>query len=516
MRWLQYYPPLIRGATVVEQQQKMYYGSKLTLFLIMLLVSLLSVGCLPQGEGQPTRINESNQELLANGQTAESSPSGLSGRDNDDSENIQIQPLANGQTKRETRAIWSHAATSSDVDALIAKIDRAHLNVVLLLVYSSGTAYFEPSHTRFINSEERLPNKSKFSGESYPDALSYLLAIRDKRQADENPFNDFEVHAWFTVMQNGAYANNTPTPRPDKTKPYMLHFLHPEFKLKYGCYYTRNNEACINHRYSAVHQPKFRAYMTDLITGLVEDYKVDGVHLDYIRAMGICYNAEPLDYPGTEFDYLGCQADYKAWTKATYGRAYNLWQDTDGYGELRDNGSGRIASWQEQAVGTLVKNIHDEAKAVKPGLIISAAVGMTSPEDRRESVQGQAAWEWLDQGWIDAAFVMAYYVDTQAVVEKNQEFMNAVQNTQRRSQVFPGLATFDIDNREDQWSYLVVEQINATTRGQWSDQPLNPPAKGVAFFVDKWTSEAAIDILGKEPFREPALPWWGDVAGVDR
>jgi uncharacterized lipoprotein YddW (UPF0748 family) len=290
----------------------------------------------------------------------------------------------------------------------------------------------------------------------------------------------------------------------------MLHYLHPEFKIKYGPYYTQRDERYVNHRYSVVHQPKLRAYMVDLIAGLVEDYDVDGIHLDYIRAINICFNDEPLDYPGTEYDYPGCQEDYKSFTRRTFGREYTLWQDTDGWGKIRDGGSGRIAAWQERGVGTLVESIHDEVRSVRPDIIISAAVGMTRPETREESEQGQIAWEWLDRGWIDVAFVMAYYDETQAVVSKVQSFMDATQNETSRSKVFPGLATYTIPDRHDQWSGLVVEQVNAVVRGQWEGQALGPPARGMALFRADYFSDAAISGLADGPFDDPVLPFWGE------
>jgi uncharacterized lipoprotein YddW (UPF0748 family) len=425
---------------------------------------------------------------------------------------------ADEQIRLETRALWTKAKSKRDIDDLVAKIDSAHLNVIILLVYHKGTAYFEPNRTRFPDKQERLPNQSKFAEDSYRDALSYLLAIRDERRLDDDSTNDFEVHAWFTVMQNGDYDKSEARPRPDKTKPYMLHYLFPEFKSKYGEYYLQEDEQYINHKYSVVHQPKFRAYMTDLIAGLVEDYDVDGIHLDYIRAMHICYNNESLDYPGTAYDYPGCQKDYKAWTQATYGQAYTLWEDADGHKKIQDGGSGRVAAWQERAVGMLVKSIHDEVKSVKPDVIISAAVGMTSPdpEKRKASVQGQAAWEWLDQGWIDAAFVISHYADTQAVIDKNQKFVDASQNRTSRLKVFPGLAVYAIDNKEEEWSYLIEEQVKAVMHRQWNGQPLEPPAKGVALFVGEHLSEEAIEILADGPFKEPALPFWGEVESISR
>lgn len=487
--------------------------------LIFLIVSAIGVSCSTINASQPA-----SETILVT--TPENSCS-----DNEQDDQVKTEtscnkdsmgqatistPIIFSNINHETRALWSYAgrnATSKrDVDKLLAQVDSARLNVILLLVYRAGTVFFEPSHTRFPDNSERLSNQSSFLEDGYNDALSYLLAVRDKRRADNDVFNDFEVHAWVNVTDAGDYDPNAEKPRPSLIEPYMLHYLHPEFKIKYGEYYLYPDERYVDHRFAVIHQPKFRAYMTDLIAGLVEDYDVDGVHLDLIRAVNICYNNEPLDYPGTVYDYPGCQEDYKSWTRASYGQEYTLWQDTDGYGNIQDGGSGRIAAWQEQAVSKQVKSIHDEVKSVRPDIIISAAVGMTSPGTRKESDQGQVAWEWLDQGWIDAAFVMSYDPATQAVINKNQEFIMAVQNPTNRSKVFPGLATYDVFGDELEWSYLVVEQVNAVMRAEWAEQPLDPRAKGVALFRDKHFNAQAINALINGPFKEPAIPFWGPIS----
>ncbi len=432
------------------------------------------------------------------------------------SEAVQTKPT-DGQVKYETRAIWARLESDhrrmvrQDIDDLVAQVDQAHLNVILFKVYTKGTTFFEPSQTRFPNSAERLTNQSKFEDATYPDALSYLLAIRDERRADDDPTNDFEVHAWFDVILAGDRSSNG-FPQKDRTKPFMLNALFPEFKLKYGAAYLRNDERYARHDTGVVHQPRFRAYMVDLIAGLVEDYDVDGVHLDRIRANGICFNNEPLDYPGTEYDFPGCQKDYETWTEATYGQKYTLWDDTDGHNRVEDEGSGRVAAWQERAVGMLVKDIHDELKAVKPEIVISVASvnNDPAPEARKQSNEGQVAWEWLDKGWIDAAFLTAYVEKPEAVVNKIKIFRAAMQNEQPRSRIFPGLLIYDLDTKEER-SYLLVEQVLAAMS---EDSQLEPPVKGVALFRVKFFGQKAMNLLAQGPFKEPALPYWGEAEPV--
>lgn len=417
--------------------------------------------------------------------------------------------------KQETRAVWSwagrRARNRAAVDQLVTQIDRARLNVVLLQIYKDGTAYFEPSHHRFPKAAERLTNQSPFVDEEYPDALSYLLALRDARRADQDPTNDFEVHAWFAVHSGGKVQVGAKWPQPDLTAPYMLNALFPEFQLKYGDYYRKQDERYVDHAVSVVQQPRFQAYMTNLIAGVVEDYQVDGVHLDYIRTGGICFNNEALDYPGTAYDYPGCQQDYAEWTQKTYGQAASLWEDTDGYRQIQDDNSGRVAAWLSQAVDSLVKRIHDAVKAVNPATVISVAAVITVPgsESERGAINGQAAWHWLDEGWIDAAFPTFYTTTAATITERVTLFQQAIRQTQARAQVFPGLAVHDVEEERSRRPDVLIDQLKVLLQddaGRADEEVVH----GVALFRAEYLSKRMLDSLAAGPFREPAIPFWGE------
>ena len=341
----------------------------------------------------------------------------------------------------------------------------------------------------------------------YPDALSYLLSIRGRRRADGDPTNDFEVQAWITVNQGGD-ADTSSWPPQSQLQPYMLNSLFPEFVVKSGKYYRYDDARYVSPQASAVEQPRFRQYMVDLITGLVEDYPVDGIHLDYIRVGALCFNDEPLTYPDPQYNYPGCQADYQQWTLQTYGRAYTLWDDTDGDRGIRDGDSGRVAAWQVHTVSLLVKAIHDAVKAVRPQLIISVASVRNVPWET--PVQGQTAWDWLGRGWIDAIFPTLYLDTTQDIVDRMGRLRQAVPDDTGRDRIFAGLATHNFDDpRGEDWSGKVLERVDAILRGQGPGQPLDPSGRGVALFRSEYLNDATIRALGSGPFRRPALPYWG-------
>ena len=482
-----------------------------SLMIVLLALSLSGFVC-GRLSPQPTPVTSTPEPEQAPQIEAEIS------RKSDDEVGPSILPIAEAAESpptrlrdeqgriRETRAVWTwdgrFAESKEDIDHLVELVDLAHLNVILFGVYAQGTTYFEPSHNRFPDPNERLTNQSPFAEQGYPDSLSYLLKIRDERRMDDDPTNDFEVQAWFTIHQGGV--NTQGWPPPNRNQPYMLNSLFPEFQQKFGPYYQRNDKDFVRHDVSVMHQPKFRAYMTDLITGLFEDYNVDGVHLDFIRTGGICFNDEILDYPGTAFDYLGCQADYRAWTEANFGRPYTLWQDTDGNREIQDEGSGRVASWLEDAVNQMVEMVHTEVKKLNPNYVITAAIPKGA-NDRLESAEGQAPEIWLEQGWVDAVFILAYYQETQ--IGKLQQYLDLV-SVADQARVFAGLAVYDFDTREP-WDN-VFEQIDAVMFNDRPDQKLSTPLRGVGLFRGEHLTEENARAIGQGPFAEPAVPFWGE------
>jgi hypothetical protein len=88
-----------------------------------------------------------------------------------------------------------------------------------------------------------------------------------------------------------------------------------------------------------------------------------------------------------------------------------------------------------------------------------------------------------------------------------------MQDGTRRDRVFPGLAVYNFEEPdEEDWSGLVVERVNALLR----DQALKPAARGLALFRAEALSPATIEALATGPFREPAVPYWGEIPQVRR
>src|SRR5207248_204110 len=129
---------------------------------------------------------------------------------------------------------------------------------------------------------------------------------------------------------------------------------------------------------------------------------------------------------------------------------------------------------------------------------------------------GQTAWAWLDQGWIDAFFPTLYLDGTQPIVDRMGRLQAAVPDSAKRDRIFAGLATHNFDNPTgEDWSGQVLERVNALLRGQATSttQALAPAGRGVGLFRSEYFTPATIKALAEGPFRQPAIPYWGNGPG---
>jgi uncharacterized lipoprotein YddW (UPF0748 family) len=151
-----------------------------------------------------------------------------------------------GVPRPELRGIWVHGTqlkTPAEADAVIAKIERAHLNAAFVLVwYWGGQAYFQSALCPM--------------GEGVPpghDPLGYMVQQCHKR--------GIQVHAWFV---NGSYG--APEIRGVLDK-------HPDWAVQDG-------SGTLWYDFS---KPEVRRFESDLMIECLRKYDIDGLQFDYIR-----------------------------------------------------------------------------------------------------------------------------------------------------------------------------------------------------------------------------------------
>ena len=121
---------------------------------------------------------------------------------------------------------------------------------------------------------------------------------------------------------------------------------------------------------------------------VVRNYDVDGIHFDYIR------------YP--DIDHCFCAGCRERFQRAT-GADLKQWPaDVLEGGPLRQ----QWLDWRRSNITSAVKTISEQARAIKPGIQISAAVFRYWTTDR--DAVGQDWKVWCDKGYLDFVCPMDY------------------------------------------------------------------------------------------------------------
>ncbi|GIX07290.1 MAG: hypothetical protein KatS3mg115_1693 [Candidatus Poribacteria bacterium] len=141
---------------------------------------------------------------------------------------------------------------------------------------------------------------------------------------------------------------------------------------------------------SPSHPANFQMELESLLE-VVRNYPVDGIHFDYIR------------YPHDQADYSpGARERFEA----AVGQRVRRWpEDVLRGGPLYE----RFADWRREQITRLVRAVSQEARKIRPGIKISAAVFRDYP-NCRETV-GQDWVAWAQAGYLDFVCPMNYLAD---------------------------------------------------------------------------------------------------------
>jgi uncharacterized lipoprotein YddW (UPF0748 family) len=309
------------------------------------------------------------------------------------------------------------------VDRALVRIKEAGFNVYMPTVWQGrGTTW--PS--KYAPWDTKLADRSKKDF----DPLRYLI-----QRAHEL---GIEVHPWFTLTLRQSE-------------------IFPEFAL------TGMPQKAFD-----IHNPKFRELMVRLIEEVVTDYDVDGVNLDYVRAVGLCSSAT-------------CQEEYK--------EKYNRDLDTDSL--LFKVLPGRVPSlkeYQETAVTALVRAISETVRVKKPRILISADVFV----GHAPLSQGQNSIFWLNHGLVDGTFRMDY--SRRINIDSMDATRTELNNPNRQ-----GLLISNMSNPEE----LSAGQKPFARDGKWLADTMSVisnrwPETGIAVYFYKYLTEEQIAMLKDE------------------
>lgn len=284
--------------------------------------------------------------------------------------------------KGEHRAFWCHSAfglRDKDWDASVRFLAENGFNVILPNMLWAGTAFY-PSET--------LPPYEKLAERG--DQIEQCLAACRKYGV--------QCHVWKVNWNTGGKASKAFLARM-KAEGRVQREFSGEDKAEW---------LCPSH-------PENQALEVASMLEVARNYAVDGIHFDYIR------------YPGNSTCFCdGCRARFED----VLGRAVGNWpEDTRKDGEVR-------AAWldfRRRNIDTVVRQVAEQARKIRPGVKVSAAVFRNWPTDRDGVAQD---WKmWCEQGWLDFVCPMDY-------IDSNVLFRNVVEAQKAyvgRVPLYPGI-----------------------------------------------------------------------------
>jgi uncharacterized lipoprotein YddW (UPF0748 family) len=149
-----------------------------------------------------------------------------------------------------------------------------------------------------------------------------------------------------------------------------------------------NYDGSANDRWLCPSHPENQTLEIESMLEVARKYDVDGLHFDYIR------------YPGNEGCFCpGCRLRFEN----AIGRKVSNWPS-----DLRQDEdlSEKWMDFRRQQITSVVAAVAERAKAIRPGIKISAAVFRNWPVDR--NAVGQDWKLWCDRGYLDFVCPMDY------------------------------------------------------------------------------------------------------------
>jgi len=336
---------------------------------------------------------------------------------------VLLSLAISGCFPHEGRGIWvvRYRLTSPTVlNEIVEDARRGRFNLLFVQVHGRGDAYYRSQIDPWAEVLADTPCKY--------DPLSYIL--------QRGHAAGLQIHAWLNCFYVWPY----PPPYPLSLEHVVNR--HPEWlivdeegrNLAQYDPYERAKEPSEG-IYLDPANTQVRDYFLQVCKEVVKGYDVDGVHLDFIR------------YPGPHwgFNKEAVEAFVRRWgvdprllsswvknplpERFIQGRLplhlrwhyyyYSLWAET-----------------RSHYITELVRDIHREVKAIRPQVILSAAV-LPDPQVAYY-LKGQDWPTWLAQGYMDLVVPMAYHGDQTRVVAQMAE----AKRREKAGMVFAGLGAW--------------------------------------------------------------------------
>ena len=270
------------------------------------------------------------------------------------------------------RALWvvrDHIISKKSVDNIIEFAETNDYNELFIQIRGRGDAYYS----------SKLVPRTHLLRENNFDPLQYIL----KKTKDKN----IKIHAWMNVYYLWSSDQN-PTQNDhlllnhsewlDNKAPDFIDVPHMLMLMK------NNNKINGEGFYLAPTHPEVDAHLQNVVTELLQNYQLDGIHFDYIRYHAFGWGMNPTGL------------------KIFLNHSSSM----PGLPSLDLQNKPKFSEFKKLAISKFLKNASMRIRAYQPNCIISAAV---KPNIELAHKNFGQEWDtWLDNGYIDWAVPMNY------------------------------------------------------------------------------------------------------------
>ncbi len=353
----------------------------------------------------------------------------------------------------ENRAVWYRSTEKSDdeVRATVQKLKELNINSLYLETWYEGYC---------IGSKVDVEGIAKHPNNGTYDALEGFIRIGHEY--------GIEVHAWvhnffvgYFYKDGNHYYNPTFDEYKDK---YLI-----DIKGREHFYYTANNNYFV---FLNPYDRECRDLILNIYEQLITNYKLDGLHLDYVRMPELNYGTDDFGY---NQDIIDAFAKETGITKAPSTFIKN---------------SAEHQKWVEfrcNIITGFVGEVYDMVRKNNPELWLSAA---TYPDlNMAKNDIFQDVRSIINKGYLDEVFSMSYGVDNTSVTPSVKSY-----NSITEDKVFysAGIAAF-------------LETTDKNFASQL-DEVVNKGADGVSIFsLSSITPGSYYKPITEGAFRAPAV-----------
>lgn len=285
------------------------------------------------------------------------------------------------------RGLWVRAlsiASPDSISRIMSISERMGITDLYVQVVIAGSSYYK---------SDILPRSQYLSGHSPPDydPLDSIIKYAKKKK--------IKVHAWINTFLVWSLDS-----LPESTG--HIYYTHPDWILKditgrSMLSYTpeERQEFGLEGTFIDPNNKEVRDFLNDICLEILNKYKVDGIHFDFIRYPGIFWGIDDTSRAGL---VSGLNSRDMRWlTLSRYPKIelFNRWITYNIFLENRR---------RQKSIKDFLEQVKTSVKRAKKDCMISCAVFSNS--SRASYQYAQDWWGW--RGLIDYPVVMSYTTDT--------------------------------------------------------------------------------------------------------